>query len=299
MKAAESAAKRTLGGRPSLPLAAEPADSGALQGRRRLSGAFLIELSRIKPDPSQPRRTMDEQALAELVDSVTRLGILQPIAVRYVEKEDCYFIISGERRFQAATLAKLTEVPCWIQNPEESEILVRQIVENWQRADLHPFELADSLARLRDANGYTQVKIAEVTGKSEGEVSKLLKLLTLTPAVQKEAHEDTTGTLSQRHLYAVSRLPVEEQVDTATQVRSHKMSAKDTETLVTRKLRARTERPKGRHTVTRVKYVTTKAVVLLTFRKQNVASEDIIAALTEAIDKASDTKNTLNIERKM
>jgi ParB family chromosome partitioning protein len=299
MTAAENAARRTLAGKPSLPLAPEPTDTGALQGRRRLSGAFLIDIGRIKPDPSQPRRTFDEQALAELVDSVTRLGILQPISVRYVEKDDCYLIISGERRFQAATIAKLTEVPCWIQSPKESEILVRQIVENWQRADLHPFELADSLARLRDANGYSQKRIAEVTGKSEAEVSKLLKLLTLAPSVQKEARSDTTGTLSRRHLYAVSRLPVSEQAETAEQIRSHGISADGTEALVSRKLLAKTERPKRGSPVTRVKYTTTKAVVQLTFRKQDVGPDEIIAALTEALDKASDTKRTLNIERRM
>jgi len=264
-----------------------------------LSGAFFIELARIRPDPSQPRRTFERQALDELVESVARLGILQPISVRYAAGEDCYYIISGERRFQAATSAGLNEVPCWIQSPEESEILVRQIVENWQRADLHPFELADSLARLRDANGYNQARIAEVTGKSESEVSRLLKLLTLEPAVQKEARDEPTGLLSRRHLFALSRLPPAEQTATAAQIRARRLSATDAETLVARPLRAGGPRARAGAAVTRIKYVTTKAVVQLTFRKQDVSPDDVIAALTEALDKASDTKRTLNIERKI
>jgi ParB family chromosome partitioning protein len=240
---------------------------------------------------------MDERALAELVDSITRLGILLPIAVRYIQKDDHYLIISGERRFQAATIAGLTEVPCWIQSPEESEILVRQIVENWQRADLHPFELADSLARLRDVNGYSQKRIADLTGKSEGDVSKLLKLLNLAPEVQSEARIDTTGALSRRHLYAMSRLPTDEQVETAAIVQRDRLSATDTETLVTKKIRAASSHPKRGAPVTRVAFVTTKARVVLTFRKQNVEAADIMAALDEARDKADPSKQTLNIER--
>ncbi|HVG49197.1 MAG TPA: ParB/RepB/Spo0J family partition protein, partial [Rubellimicrobium sp.] len=98
----------------------------------------------------------DAEALRDLVASITRLGVLQPIAVRYLESEDVDQVISGERRFQASREAGLAEIPCWVQTPKDEEILLRQIVENWQRSDLHPYELADSLARLRDANGYTQ-----------------------------------------------------------------------------------------------------------------------------------------------
>jgi ParB family chromosome partitioning protein len=269
-----------------------------LQGRRRLSGAFVIDLARIRPDPSQPRQRIEEESLRELVDSIRRLGILQPIAVRYVPADDCYLIISGERRFQAATIAGLSEVPCWIQSPDESEILVRQIVENWQRADLHPFELADSLARLRDVNGFSQKKIAELTGKSEGEVSKLLNLLILAPEVQRDARADTTGTLSRSHLYAMSRLPIREQAVVATQIREQRLSVADAESLVSRKLKAATGMPKRGAPTTRVKIVTTKAVVLITLRKQQVGKEDLVAALQEALDKTAGTKEHLNIERK-
>jgi ParB family chromosome partitioning protein len=257
----------------------------------------LIELSRIHPDPMQPRRNLEESALRELVESVKRLGILQPISVRYMADADQYQIISGERRFQAATLAGLSEIPCWVQSPEEREILVRQIVENWQRAELHPFELADSLAALRDTNGYSQKQIAELTGKSEGEISKLLKLLTLAPDVQLAARSDSTGTLSRRHLYAVSRLSQEEQVIVATTVQDQSLTAEDTEAMVSKKLSRQTKMPKRGAPVTRVQYVTAKARIVLTFRKQSVTPADIMAALDEARAKADPAKRDLNIER--
>ena len=96
--------------------------------------------------------------------SVKQFGIMQPIAVRYIEDQNIYLIISGERRYQAALRAKLTEIPCWVQSPREEEILVRQIVENWQRSDLSPFELADALASIRDTNKLTQDALAKLTG---------------------------------------------------------------------------------------------------------------------------------------
>ena len=89
-----------------------------------------------------------------------------------------------------------------MQDLKEDQVLQHQIVENWQRLDMHPFDLADALARLRDANGYSQQDLARETGKSEGEISKLLAILDLDPAVQKAAREDQSGRITRRHLYA-------------------------------------------------------------------------------------------------
>src|SRR5207245_4101503 len=124
--------------------------------QRRLAGAFLIKLEHIRPDPAQPRKTIDSKRLQELVASVREHGILQPVSVRFVPESSCYFIIAGERRYQAAKEIGLIELPCWVQRPDERQVLVHQVVENWQRADLHPFDLADALAELRDTNEYTQ-----------------------------------------------------------------------------------------------------------------------------------------------
>src|SRR5207244_3650143 len=105
-------------------------------------------------------------------------------------------IISGERRYQASLGAGLAEVPCWVQTPREQEVLLRQIVENWQRADLHPYDLADALVGLRDAFHLTQKQLAKMTGKPESDISRILSLLKLNAAVQRQARQDKTGTIS-------------------------------------------------------------------------------------------------------
>jgi ParB family chromosome partitioning protein len=235
--------------------------------------------------------------LEELAASVRRLGLLQPIAVRFIRDADIYQIISGERRYQAAKRAGLSEVPCWIQEPKEEEILIRQIVENWQRAQLHPFEIADALARLRDANGYTQKKLSTETGKSEAEVSKLLKLLELSPAVQKEARNDPSGALSFKHLYQIARLEPDAQAVVLDTVQVQHLSAVETEKLVRKTIERRTMGPKRGAPITKVEYVTTKARIVLTFRKQSVEKADILAALDEARQKAKGTMDSLNIQR--
>ena len=135
-----------------------------------------------------------------------------------------YQIIAGERRYQAALAAGLSEIPCWVQNPKEEHILVHQIVENWQRAELHPYDLADALARLRDVTGYSQKKLAEVTGKPESEVSRLLSLLRINPAVQQQARRDMAGTVTKRHLVALAQLTPEDQQEVMVEVKE-KVSA--------------------------------------------------------------------------
>jgi ParB family chromosome partitioning protein len=161
--------------------------------------------------------------------SVKRLSILQPITVRYIEVGDIYRIISGERRYRAACEAGLAEIPCWVQSPKEGEVLLRQIVENWQRLEMHPYDLADALARLRDANSYSQRALARETGKSEGEISKLLGLLDLDPAVQKLARDDQTDHTTRRHLYAIRALPAERQLTLLRRAQQEAMTAMDIE----------------------------------------------------------------------
>jgi ParB family chromosome partitioning protein len=291
--------ERSLGQRSALPLGNDaPAAPGEQRGRERLKGAFIIDLDRIRPDPTQPRRTFDKDALEGLAASIRELGILQAITVRYIVAADIHEIISGQRRYEAAKLVGLTAIPCIVTNPEDKQILVRQIVENWQRAALHPFEIADALGELRDTHRFTQRQLATQTGKSEAEVSKLLSLLDLEPNVQKEAREDPTGVLSFKHLYQVSRADPADQPSIFAAIREQGMSAAQAEKLVRRTNQRRTAMPKRGAPVTRVQYVTTKAKVVLTFRKQTVTADEILVALDEARDKAAPTKEKLNIERK-
>ena len=255
---------------------------GPLDGRKRLGGAFLIDAARIRPDPNQPRKRFDTDSQKKLIASVKRLGILQPITVHFLESEDIYQIISGERRYSAAKEANLNEIPCWIQTPQEKDILLHQIVENWQRLDMHPYDLADALARLRDANGYSQKEIAKATGKSEGEISKLLSMLDLDPAVQKLAREDATGFVTKRHLYAVRTLPAEKQQALIRKVQDEGITADETE----KRVAAHSDRHRGPKRcgapVSCHRFKTSLASISMTFRKRDVTTEDILGALDEA-----------------
>ena len=280
--AALKAAGNTFGEKPILPLAEEnPLLGGSLEGRKRLGGAFLIELTHIRPDPRQPRRTLDTDAQKELNSSVKRLGILQPITVRFIEPHGVYQIITGERRFHAACAVGLTEIPCWVQSPKEEEVLLHQIVENWQRLDIPPFDLADALARLRDANKYSQRDLARETGKSEGEISKLLAILDLDPAVQKVAREDHSGHITRRHLYAVHALPPDEQLALIRKAQEEAITAADMEQLAAKRAETLTGRKRRAAPVSHQRFSTSQATVTLTFRKREVTTEDILAALEE------------------
>jgi ParB family transcriptional regulator, chromosome partitioning protein len=251
--------------------------------RRSLSGAFFIKTERIQPDPAQPRQTLDQASLEELTNSVRTHGILQPITVRHMPEEGMYQIIAGERRYLAATAAGLTELPCWVQTPNDQDILVQQVVENWQRADLHPFDLADTLVRLRDQRARSQKQLAELTGKPESEISRILSLLKLNPSIQVQCRTDVTGRISRRHLEALAKLPEGEQLVVHAQVRSEKLTAQETEQVVQEKLEEhRGERRRGAPVGTKRKFITPKATVVIAFRRKTVALEDVIEALDAA-----------------
>lgn len=252
-----------------------------MQGRRRLSGAFLIDIDHIEPDPNQPRKRIDAAYLDELTQSVRRHGVLQPISVRYIERTNCYRILAGQCRFTAAKRAGLAELPCWVRSPKDSEVLVQQIVENWVRSDLNPFELADSLAILRDANHWTQQQLAEQTGKSKGEISKLLSILDLDPEVQSAARGASAGHLSKRHLYALSRLPVPLQKTVLTRVERDNLTAVDVERLALREARRQEEAAHRGPPVFRRTFRTSRAHVSFVFRSNDISDKDVLQALHE------------------
>lgn len=246
-----------------------------------MTGAFLIQLNQIEPDPEQPRKNVDQEHIDELAASIKALGVLQPITIRFVEAVGKYRIIAGECRFTASKQAGLTEIPCWVRTPKENEILLEQVIENWQRADLNPFELADSLAILRDANGYTQQQLASVTGKSKGEISKILAILDLAPDVQVVARSAHTELFSKRHLYALSRLPTDRQETILTRIQREKLTARDVEKIAERMEREfeRTDSRGARHF--RRSFKTSLGYVTFTFRSNTIADQDVIEAMHE------------------
>lgn len=267
---------------PSLPLDTEVVPAAAIQGRKRLSGAFTINLNRIRPDPNQPRRSLETDAQVQLTQSILQIGVLQPITVRYIEGQDVYQIISGERRYHACLAAERTEIPCWVQNPKAEQVLLHQIVENWQRSDLQPLELAQALMVLRDSNGYTQKQLAQLTGKPESEISRLLSLLRIDPQVQHEAQATEKGTFTKRHLTAIARLDHDQQQQVAQAVNDQNLTAVDTERMV-QELRARNTgmKTRGAPFGQRLRYRTASALVTVSFRRRNVTAEEILNVLDE------------------
>ncbi len=263
-----------------------PNEASIADARSRLQGAWSIRLDHIQADPAQPRKTHDEIAHRQLVDSIRSIGLLQPITVRFLEGGQRYQIIAGERRLRAVRELGWAEVACWVQSPEANQVLLQQIAENWQRADLHPFDLADSLAALRDARQCTQKELAKLVQKPESEISKLLALLKLNPLAQRLAREDSSGLLSRQHLLAIQKLPSEQQPGAISSVRDAGLSAADTEHFVERTLERDTVK-RGAPTGFRRRYKTNDAVVIVSFRKARPSVGEIQNALDEARELAS------------
>ena len=142
-----------------------------------------IDITLIAPNPNQPRREFDEDALQELATSIRELGIIQPITVRQVA-DGSYQIIAGERRWRASQLAGLTKIPAYIVSVEDQNAMEMALVENIQREDLNAIEIALAYQHLAETSGMTQAKISERVGKSRAAVTNYMRLLKLPAQVQ-------------------------------------------------------------------------------------------------------------------
>ena len=142
-----------------------------------------IPLDRITPNPDQPRTTFDEEALAELATSIRELGIIQPLSLRKTGA-DTYQIIAGERRFRAARMAGLSDVPAYIRTANEAELTEMALIENIQREDLNAIEIALTFKKLIDQYNLTQERLSERVGKKRATVANFLRLLRLPAEVQ-------------------------------------------------------------------------------------------------------------------
>lgn len=142
----------------------------------------LVPIEQVKPNPDQPRRTFTEDELKDLAQSIREKGIIQPLIVR--RKGDSYEIVAGERRWRAAQIAKLHELPVILRDYDDTEVLEVAIIENIQRTDLNPVEEAAGYRQLMDKFGHTQEKLSEVLGKSRSYIANLIRLLNLPEDVQ-------------------------------------------------------------------------------------------------------------------
>lgn len=172
-----------------------------------------LPLQKVEPNPRQPRRVFDEEELQALSESIAAHGIVQPLAVRD-EGNGYYMIIAGERRWRAARLAGLDEVPVVVIDADDRTVMELALVENLQRQDLNPMEEAEGYQVLMDEYGLTQEQTAERVGKSRPAVANALRLLAL-PEEVRDLVEN--GALSAGHARAVLSLPSEKMQKTAAQ----------------------------------------------------------------------------------
>ena len=246
----------------------------------------MIDLERVRPDPEQPRREFSEEELSNLTASVVERGIMQPVRVWFVESAEIYQIISGERRYRAAVAAGLKELPCIIEDAPgrgepipRKEILVDQVVENWQREDLNPYDLSDALKELRDDHGLSQDEIARLTSKPKSEISRFLAMQRVTPEVQKKIRGDDTGKYSRRHVVALSQLPPMEQPALAEKIETEKLSAVETEREVKRHKRRHAGQPTSGTPITVRRFAIGSTKVQISFRKRHVTKVEILDVL--------------------
>ena len=189
--------KKGLGGGLSNLFGGDVADlsaAGATDSVRQLS------LSKIEPNPNQPRKIFDQSALEELAESIRLHGVITPITVRHSEKEGYYQIIAGERRWRAARLAGLKEIPAMVLEAKESEVMELALIENLQRQDLNPIEEAEGYDLLMRQFGLTQEDVAHRVVKSRSAVANALRLLGLPEEVRSMV---ANGKLSGGHARAV------------------------------------------------------------------------------------------------
>ena len=188
----------------------------------------LVKITKVEPNREQPRKNFDEDALQELADSIKQFGLLQPILVQ--DRKDYYEIIAGERRWRAAKLAGLKEVPVIIRNYTEQEIVEISLIENIQREDLNPIEEAQSYKRLLTEFHLKQDEVAERVSKSRAAVTNSIRLLKLNEDVQRMVVDEMISTGHARALLAVEN--PEEQYNLAQRIFDEKLSVRDVEKLV-------------------------------------------------------------------
>ncbi len=205
---------------------------GSLMGTAEAETAAMepdstLPISQIVPNKDQPRKLFKEEELAELSDSIKQNGILQPLLVR--KKGSKYEIVAGERRYQAAKLAGLAEVPVIIKEISDEEVFKLALIENLQRSDLSPLEEARGYRQLIKEKGCTQEEVAKLLSKSRSAITNTLRILDLPEEVQTMVEE---GKLTAGHARAILAVPsVEGRIKLAEKVVEERLSVRQTETL--------------------------------------------------------------------
>lgn len=192
------------------------------------SGEIMVRINEVEPNREQPRKDFDEDSLVELADSIKQFGILQPLLVH--KKKDYYEIIAGERRWRAAKMAGIKEVPIIIKNYTDQEIVEISLIENIQRENLNPIEEAMAYKRLLEEFDLKQDEVAERVSKSRTAVTNSMRLLKLSSRVQQMIVDDMISTGHARALLALD--DEEQQYQIANKIFDEKLSVRETEKLV-------------------------------------------------------------------
>jgi ParB family chromosome partitioning protein len=249
--------------------------SGASVGR-------MLPVEKVRPNPEQPRKTLGD--IHELAESIREKGVLEPLLVRYVAREDVYYIISGERRYHASREVGLRELPCIEKRADDAETLEIALIENLQRKDLTPFEEADGLARLAEQFEYTHEEIARKIGKSRTSVTELLSLRVIPEDVRRECLE--SGVNSKSMLLQIARQPTPSKMQEMVDRISRGHMTRDEARRARRQEQGTAPRPEP--------YVFTyragdeSFTIRLQFRKSHVSTAELQSALREALASIED-----------
>ncbi len=200
----------------------------AKQKSDHTSDALLMDIKKVEPNRDQPRKKFDEDALLELSESIKQFGVLQPLICQ--EKDDYYQIIAGERRWRAAKLAGLKEVPVIVKKLSDQEIMEISLIENIQRENLNPIEEALAYKKLLEEFELKQDEVAERVSKSRTAVTNSMRLLKLNDKVQQMVIDEMLTTGHARALLGIT--DPEKQYSVAQQIFDEKLSVRDTEKLV-------------------------------------------------------------------
>ena len=192
------------------------------------SGEILVKINQVEPNREQPRKEFDEDSLMELADSIKQFGILQPLLVQ--KRKDYYEIIAGERRWRAAKIAGIKEVPIIIRDYTDQEIVEISLIENIQRENLNPIEEAMAYKRLLEEFHLKQDEVGERVTKSRTGVTNCMRVLKLSPRVQQMIVDDMISTGHARALLAID--DEEQQYQLANRIFDEKLSVRETEKLV-------------------------------------------------------------------
>ena len=200
---------------------------GSEPQKQEETATATLPLSSLKPNPGQPRRHFDEDALRELAASIKTQGIIQPLLVRPLPGDENYQIVAGERRWRAAKLAGLDQVPVYIRQLTDKEVMAAALIENLQREDLNPIEEAEALQALREALDLTQEELASRLGKSRPTVANALRLLQLSAEAKNDLQAGRISAGHARSLLGIDRADAAEAL--RLRIQSHNMTVREAE----------------------------------------------------------------------